>query len=83
MSKMSKMSKYENGYMGKIQYWTGKLNDEVMNTKEPDLREIDRIHQKLDYFIQRQFDSKVVMAVKDSVEPLVGDAFLRSVGIIK
>ena len=51
------MSKYENGYMGKIQYWTGKLNDEVMNTKEPNLVEIDRIHRKLDYFIQRQWDS--------------------------
>jgi hypothetical protein len=58
---MSKMSKYENGYMGKIQYWTGKLNDEVMNTKEPDLREIDRIHQKLDYFIQKQWDLAIVV----------------------
>ena len=80
---MSKMSKYENGYMGKITYWTSKLNDEVMNTKEPDLREIDRIHQKLDYFIQRQFDTQVILAVGDAVEPLVGDAFLKSVGIIK
>ena len=49
------MSKYENGYMGKIQYWTGKLNDEVMNTKKPDLRVIDYIHRKLDYFIGRQW----------------------------
>jgi hypothetical protein len=52
------MSKYENGYMGKIQYWTGKLNDEVMNTKLPNLENIDRIHRKLDYFIQRQWDLK-------------------------
>ena len=50
------MSKYENGYMGKIQYWTGKLNDEVMNTKEPSLEMIDSIHRKLDFFIQKQWD---------------------------
>ena len=55
------MSKYENGYMGKIQYWTGKLNDEVMNTKKPDLSIIDDIHQKLDYFIQKQWDLTIVV----------------------
>jgi hypothetical protein len=55
------MSKYENGYMGKIQYWTGKLNDEVMNTKKPDLSIIDAIHQKLDYFIQKQWDLTIVV----------------------
>ena len=49
------MRKSENGYMGKIQYWTGKLNDEVMNTKKPDLKVIDSIHRKLDYFIGRQW----------------------------
>ena len=48
--------KYENGYLEKIQYWTGKLNDEVMNTKVPNLTTIDKIHRKLDYFIQRQWD---------------------------
>jgi len=58
---MSKLSKYPNGYIGKIQYWTSKLNDEVMNTKVPNLEEIDRIHRKLDYFIQRQWDSVVVV----------------------
>ncbi len=78
---MSKLNeRYPNGYMGKIEYWTSKLNDEVMNTKVPNLREIDRIHQKLDYFIQRQFDTQVILK---SDQPLVGDEFLRSVGIIK
>ena len=78
---MSKLNeRYPNGYMGKIEYWTSKLNDEVMNTKVPNLREIDRIHQKLDYFIQRQFDTQVILK---SEQPLVGDSFLRSVGIIK
>ena len=48
--------KYENGYMGKIQYWTGKLKDEVANTKVPDLKVIDSIHRKLDFFIQKQWD---------------------------
>jgi hypothetical protein len=54
---MSKLNeRYPNGYMGKIEYWTSKLNDEVMNTKVPDLKEIDSIHRKLDYFIQKQWD---------------------------
>ena len=55
------MSKYENGYLGKIQYWTGKLNDEMMNTKKPDLKEIDSIHRKLGYFIQKQWDLAIVV----------------------
>ena len=42
------------GYMGKIQYWTGKLNEEVMQKKVPNLYMIYKIHDKLDYFIQRQ-----------------------------
>ena len=50
------MSKYENGYLGKIQYWTGKLNDEVMNTKTPEFEEIRYFHSKLTYFIGKQMD---------------------------
>ena len=47
------MKTYENGYMSKIEYWTYKLMDAV---KSGDIREIDHIHHKLDYFIQKQFD---------------------------
>ena len=43
--------KYPNGYWPKIEYWTGKLKDEVANTKVPDLKVIDSIHRKLDFFI--------------------------------
>ena len=50
------MERYPDGYMGKIQYWTMKLNDEVMNTKHPSLDLIDRYHRKLDYFIGKQWD---------------------------
>ena len=50
------MNKYENGYMGKIEYWTEKLNAEVFQTQKPNLVEIDSIHKKLDYFIQKQTD---------------------------
>jgi len=32
------------------------LKDEVSNTKVPDLTMIDKIHQKLDFFIQKQWD---------------------------
>ena len=52
------MSKYENGYWPKIQYWTAKLNEAVVSG---DLRGVDSAHNKLDYFIQRQWDSEVVV----------------------
>lgn len=44
------------GYLRKIQYWTGKLNDEVMNTKTPEFEEIRYFHSKLTYFIGKQMD---------------------------
>ena len=50
------MSKYQNVYLPKIQYWTSELMAEVANTKKPDLSRIDTIHRKLDYFIQREWD---------------------------
>jgi len=46
--------KYENGYQGKIQYWTGQLNAEVMNTKVPDIQVIRKCVSKLEYFVGRQ-----------------------------
>jgi hypothetical protein len=52
------MSKYENGYWPKIQYWAAKLNEAVVSG---DLRGVDSAHNKLDYFIQRQWDSEVVV----------------------
>jgi len=51
-------SKYSNGYYPKIEYWTSKLM-EAVNSKN--LIEIDSCHSKLDYFIQRQWDSEVVV----------------------
>jgi len=52
------MNKYPNGYYPKIEYWTGKL---IEATKSRNLAEVDRVHQKLDYFIQQQWDSEVVV----------------------
>ena len=49
---------YSNGYYPKIEYWTSKLM-EAVNSKN--LIEIDSCHSKLDYFIQRQWDSEVVV----------------------
>ena len=46
--------KYENGYQGKIQYWTGQLNAEVMNTKVPDIQVIKKCLSKLEYFTSKQ-----------------------------
>jgi len=52
------MNKYPNGYYPKIEYWTGKL---IEATKSRNLVEVDRAHRKLDYFIQQQWDSEVVV----------------------
>jgi len=50
--------KYENGYQGKIQYWTGQLNAEVMNTKVPDIQVIKKCLSKLEYFTKRQMETQ-------------------------
>jgi hypothetical protein len=48
-------NRYPNGYLPKIQFWANRLN-EVMNTETPDLAQIDHIHRKLDFFIQKEWD---------------------------
>jgi len=45
--------KYENGYWGKITYWTSKLNEAI---EASNLIGVDSAHRKLDYFIGRQWD---------------------------
>ena len=47
------MSKYENGYWGKIQYWTEQLNNCIV---KQDLRGVDSAHNKLNFFIGKQWD---------------------------
>jgi hypothetical protein len=46
---------YTRGYMPKIEYWTGVLAEAV---RMEDIHEIDRAHNKLDFFIQKQFELK-------------------------
>ena len=60
---MSKEQKYPNGFMPKIELWTSKLMDEVSNTKKPDLRMIESIHRKLDYFIGREWDRTITKSI--------------------
>lgn len=69
-------TKYANGYWTKIQYWTAKLNEAVVSG---DLRGVDSAHNKLDYFIQRQWDSEVV--VKSNV--IAGVDFSHSLNLLK
>ena len=45
-------TKYSNGYWNKITYWTEQLNNSVV---KQDLRGIDSAHNKLNYFIGRQW----------------------------
>ena len=45
--------KYENGYWGKITYWTGKLNQALLVS---DLKSVDSAHNKLNYFIWKQWE---------------------------
>ena len=47
---------YSNGYWGKIEYWTSELQKAVDNNN---LSGVDRAHEKLDYFIQRQWNTKI------------------------
>ena len=47
------MSKYKNGYWGKIQYWTEQLNNSIV---KQDLRGVDSAHNKLNFFIGKQWD---------------------------
>lgn len=46
-------TKYPDGYFPKIEYWTEQLVQAVRNE---DLHEIDHCHNKLDYFLQKQFE---------------------------
>jgi hypothetical protein len=45
---------YPQGYMPKIEYWTGKLQQEVFQTKQPNIDEVIKIVSKLEYFTKRQ-----------------------------
>lgn len=52
---MSKLNeRYPNGYMGKIEYWTSKLNAEVFNTKNPQLNRVIYMNRTLQYFLDKQ-----------------------------
>ena len=44
---------YSNGYWDKITYWTHQLNQFIM---KQDLRGVDSAHNKLNYFIGKQWD---------------------------
>lgn len=50
---MRETTKYVRGYMPKIEYWTEML---VQAVKNEDIFEIDRVHNKLDYFINKQHE---------------------------
>ena len=45
-------SKYSNGYWNKITYWTAQLNNSIV---KQDLRGVDSAHNKLNYFIGKQW----------------------------
>ena len=70
------MNKYPNGYYPKIEYWTWKL---IEATNARNLAEVDRAHRKLDYFIQQQWDSEVV--VKSNT--IAGVDFSESLNLLK
>lgn len=55
---MRNRNKYPNGYIPKLQYWTTKLTEEL-NKETPNIREVDRIHRKLDWFIQREWNQQI------------------------
>ena len=54
--KVKNEKKYPNGYWGKIQYWTAKLQEAINNSN---LSGVDTAHRKLDYFIQKEWDANI------------------------
>ena len=66
------MSKYENGYFPKIEYWQDKLNEAVASLDEVG---IEKSAAKLAYFVGKQNSTYG--------GPLRGDAFLHSIGFFK
>ena len=70
------MNKYPNGYYPKIEYWTSKL---IEATNARNIAEVDTAHRKLDYFIQQQWDSEVV--VKSNT--IAGVDFSESLNLLK
>jgi hypothetical protein len=49
-------TEYSNGYWGKIEYWTAELKKSVDNNN---LCGVERAFEKLDYFIQQQWDTNI------------------------
>jgi hypothetical protein len=58
-------TEYSNGYWGKIEYWTAELQKAIDNNN---LTAVDSCHRKLDYFIQRQWDTKISVKETTMVE---------------
>jgi hypothetical protein len=48
---MNKNTKYQNGYLPKIQYWMGKWNEAMQND---DIDLAVRAEHKVEYFTKRQ-----------------------------
>jgi sulfur relay (sulfurtransferase) DsrC/TusE family protein len=64
--------RYVNGYLPKIEYWQGKLNEAVASFDEVG---VEKASQKLIYFVGKQNSTYG--------GPLKGDDFLLSIGFIK
>ena len=47
---------YSNGYWAKIEYWTAELKKAVESNN---LSGVDSCQRKLDYFLQKQWDTKI------------------------
>lgn len=69
---------YENGYQGKINYWTGQLNEEVRNTKVPDIQVIKKCLSKLEYFVGKQLTIENKKNVEDTIELLDKLKYIRN-----
>jgi len=52
------MSKYKNGYNPKIQYWSKKLSEATAEVSDIDVEKVAGIMSKLNYFVQREIQSR-------------------------
>lgn len=75
------MKNYTNGYWPKIQYWNSKLNEAITNG---DLKGVDSTHNKMNYFIGKQWDLEFTRTENNSVKNVIaGVDFSDSLNLLK
>lgn len=74
------MLNYTNGYWPKIRYWNTKLNEAIANG---DLKAVDSTHNKMNYFIGKQWDLEYSRTETDELKNVIaGVDFTDSLNLL-